>query len=98
MEKDIAFPTFDFDTFMYLVYYSARGTDVEAELVNSFRLFDKDGSGKVNEAVIGNILTGLKDLYTHVHIDEVLRNVKFDEDGNNEYAMLVKIYTHCTLK
>jgi Ca2+-binding EF-hand superfamily protein len=72
MQEDINAPTFDFNTFLYLVYRHAREADPEAELIESFKVFDKDGSGKLPVATIRKILENLKQPFTRDQIDELL--------------------------
>jgi Ca2+-binding EF-hand superfamily protein len=72
MQEDIKAPTFDFNTFLYLVYRHAREADPEAELIESFRVFDKDGTGKLPVATIRTILENLKQPFTREQIDELL--------------------------
>jgi Ca2+-binding EF-hand superfamily protein len=91
MELDIAADEFDYDTFVYLVYRAARANNTEAGLVRALRVFDEDGSGKVNKAVIQRILTNLKDPYSPGQVDEVLKLVSFDEDGSIECTEFVKV-------
>jgi Ca2+-binding EF-hand superfamily protein len=72
MQEDINASTFDFNTFLYLVYRHAREADPEAELIESFRVFDKDGSGKLPVATVRKILENLKQPFTKEQIDELL--------------------------
>jgi Ca2+-binding EF-hand superfamily protein len=91
MQNDINAPTFDFNTFLYLVYRHAREADPEAELIESFRVFDKDGSGKLPIATIRQILENLKQPFTREQIDELLgkANIVGDKIAYEEFVPLM---------
>jgi Ca2+-binding EF-hand superfamily protein len=78
IEQDIG-DSFDFDTFLYLVYRLSRGTDPALELTEAIRLFDRQGEGQVKEEDFRSILASLKDPYTPAQVDLVVALVGFNE-------------------
>ena len=76
MIEDIGASTFDFNSFMYIVYRHAREADPEGELIDAFRVFDKEGTGKYQKIVydypslngyLDTLKTMLKEYYkTHI--------------------------------
>lgn len=93
MMEDINAPKFDFKTFMYIVYRHARECDPEKELVDAFKVFDKDGSGKISVNTIREILKNLKQPFTDDQINELLAQAQNLIDKNNcvKYSEFVKI-------
>ncbi|OHT10162.1 EF hand family protein [Tritrichomonas foetus] len=91
MQEDIDGPTFDFNSFMYIVYRHARECDPEQELVDAFRVFDKTGSGKLKTEVIRDILRNLKQPFTEDQINELLGQAQIDKQGCVKYEDFVKV-------
>jgi Ca2+-binding EF-hand superfamily protein len=91
MQEDISAPTFDFNTFLYIVYRHAREADPEAELIDSFRVFDKNGSGKLPVATVKRILENLKQPFTPDQIEELLgkANIVGDKIDYAEFVPLM---------
>jgi Ca2+-binding EF-hand superfamily protein len=91
MQQDINSATFDFNTFLYLVYRHAREADPEAELIESFRVFDKDGNGELPVATIRKILSNLKQPFTGEQIEQLLEkaNVVRDKISYKEFVPLM---------
>lgn len=93
MMEDIDAPKFDFKTFMYIVYRHARECDPEQELIDAFKVFDKDGSGKINVNTIREILKNLKQPFTDDQINELLAQAQniIDKNNNVKYSEFVKV-------
>lgn len=93
MMEDINAPNFDFKTFLYIVYRHARECDPEQELVDAFKVFDKDGSGKIKVDTIREILKNLKQPFTDDQVNELLGQAQKLIDKNNcvKYAEFVKV-------
>lgn len=91
MIEDIGATTLDFNSFMYILYRHAREVDPEAELVDAFKVFDKDGTGKLKTDMIRQILRNLKQPFTEDQISELLAQA--DVDGNDcvNYEDFVKV-------
>jgi Ca2+-binding EF-hand superfamily protein len=91
MQEDIAAPTFDFNSFLYILYRHAREADPEGELIDSFKVFDKTGSGKLKTTVIRQILGNLKQPFTDDQISELLGQAEIDSNDEVCYADFVKV-------
>jgi Ca2+-binding EF-hand superfamily protein len=91
MQRDINAPTFNFNTFLYIVFRHARETDPETELIEAFRVFDKQGSGKLPEGQIRKILASLKNPFTPTQIDDILQKAEIDSHRQIDYADFVKL-------
>ena len=93
MMEDIDAPKFDFKTFMYIVYRHARECDPDQELIDAFKVFDKDGSGKINVNTIREILKNLKQPFTDDQINELLAQAQniIDKNNNVKYSEFVKV-------
>ena len=72
MKEDIGELTLDFNGFIYIVYRHAREADPAQELLDSFRVFDKDGKGTLDVNTIHQILSNLKQPYSEEQINELI--------------------------
>jgi Ca2+-binding EF-hand superfamily protein len=81
----------EFDGFYYLLSQYARAVDPEADLVASFRLFDKRGTGRLSEQTIANILRSIKHPFTESQIDEILSQATRDENSMIDYREFVQL-------
>lgn len=70
----------DFKAFIYIVYHHSRCTDVKAELIESFGIFDKDDTGKLPVDKIREILKKIKNPFTDEQIDQLLEKVDIEDD------------------
>lgn len=91
MIEDIDAPKFDFNSFLYIIYRHARECDPEQELIDAFRVFDKDGSGKLKTDTIREILRHLKKPFTEDQINELLSNATIDKQDCIRYEDFVKV-------
>lgn len=83
--------TLDFEGFYYLLSQYARAVDPEADLVASFRLFDKRGTGRLPQETIANILRSIKHPFTEEQIDEILNQATLDKDSQIDYREFVQL-------
>lgn len=91
MIADINEPTFDFDSFLYIIFRHSREADPEGELVESFKIFDKNGTGRLDVDLVRRILRNLKQPFTDDQINDLLGDDDIDTDqGTLDYAQLVK--------
>jgi calmodulin len=90
----------DFDAFLYLLSAHAKAAEPEAELVASFRVFDKHGTGRLPAETIRKILRGIQHPFEPQQIDALLKQAKkaglvkqeeADEQPKIDYAELVKL-------
>ena len=90
MQEDVDGKPLNFSTFLYIVYHHSRYVDVEQELVNAFRVFDKEKKGRLPVGTVRAILQNTRKPFTESQIDDILdhANVK---NGFVDYADMVKV-------
>ena len=91
MIEDINSPNLDFNSFLYIVSRHAREVDPEDELIEAFKVFDKEGTGKLHKDMIRKILSNLKQPFTEDQILELFYQAEFDENEYTDYKSFVKI-------
>lgn len=65
--------------------------DMEQELVNVFKVFDKDGSGIISSDELRNVFKFLGENFMDVELDEMIKLVDKDGDGYIDYQEFVYI-------
>jgi len=68
-----------------------KDTDTEEELVEAFKVFDRDGNGFINSAELRHVMTNLGEKLEDEEIDEMLREADVDGDGQVNYEEFVKM-------
>ncbi|KAK4161779.1 hypothetical protein QBC43DRAFT_268072 [Cladorrhinum sp. PSN259] len=71
-----------FEEFLSLMSQGVKETDTEQELVNAFKVFDKDGSGTISSEELRNVLKSLGENLSDAELDEMVKLA--DKDGNGE--------------
>jgi len=61
---------------------SVKETDTEQELVNAFKVFDKDGSGTISTDELRNVLKSLGENLTDAELDDMIKLADKNGDGH----------------
>lgn len=67
--------------FLTLMARKMKATDSKSEIVEAFKVFDKDGSGKISAEELRSIMTDLGEKLTDGDVDEMIREADKDGDG-----------------
>ena len=81
----------DFDEFMYLMTKSSPDTQTEDEVINAFRVFDKEGNGLIASSELKHIMMTIGDKMTEEEADEMVNEADIDEDGMINYEEFMRM-------
>ena len=81
----------NFEEFVAMMEKRKDKTDTEQEIINAFRVFDKDGNGLISKAELTNIMSILGDTLTNEEIDEMIIEADVDGDGFINYEEFVRM-------
>jgi calmodulin len=70
----------DFPEFLSLQARKMKDTDTEEELIEAFKIFDRDGNGFISAAELRHVMTNLGEKLTDEEIDEMIREADVDGD------------------
>ncbi|KAG7284816.1 hypothetical protein NEMBOFW57_009431 [Staphylotrichum longicolle] len=70
-----------FEEFLALMSQTVKELDTEQELLNAFKVFDKDGSGTISSDELRNVLKSLGEDLTDEELDEMLKLADRNGDG-----------------
>ena len=71
----------EFSEFLALMSRQLKCNDSEQELLEAFKVFDKNGDGLISAAELKHVLTSIGEKLTDAEVDEMLREVS---DGSGE--------------
>merc|ERR1711933_625937 len=83
--------TIDFPEFLSLMARCHQDTDTEEELIEAFKVFDRDGNGFISAAEVRHVMTNLGEKLTDEEVDEMIREADVDGDGQINYEEFVKM-------
>ena len=67
------------------------GTDSEEELVEAFRVFDREGNGKISAKELKDVMCNFGVKLDDAEGDEMIKEAGADGDGNINYEEFVRM-------
>ncbi|CAF0886682.1 unnamed protein product [Adineta ricciae] len=83
----------DFDEFLQMMAKRAKEHNEEDELIEAFRVFDKNGHGYIKVAELKHIMTNLGEQFSNDEVDEILNEIDTTGNGIIRYEEVVKMIT-----
>ena len=83
--------TIDFPEFLSLMARKMKDTDTEEELIEAFKVFDRDGNSFISAVELRHVMTNLGEKLTDEEVDEMIREADVDGDGQTNYEEFVKM-------
>ena len=80
----------NFNQFCYFVYHIARYANTREDLVNAFKVFDRDGTGKIKEVYARKIMLNLDHPFVEQQFKKIFDKLEVD-NGFIDYNVLVDI-------
>ena len=91
MKAEIGSDTFDFYQYIAIAYHFWRGYENQEELIRSFRIFDKEGTGMVPVEKVQEILSPLKENIPEGQIEKFIAQLDPDNTGKINYSAMVRL-------
>lgn len=83
--------TIDFKEFLGLMAKKMKETDTEDELLEAFKVFDRDGNGKISAHELRYVMLSSGEDLTEQDIQEMIQEADTDGDGYIDYQEFVRI-------
>lgn len=84
--------TLSLDAFLMLVSKRQKDLDVEEDILDAFRVFDKDGNGFISNVELRYILSNLGEkLMEGEDLEEMIKEAECNDDGQINYEEFVKV-------
>jgi len=85
----------NFTMFLTMFGEKLNGTDPEEVIRNAFACFDEEGSGKINDDYLRELLTSMGDRFTEEQVDEMYREAPINMKTNDfDYVEFTRILKH----
>ena len=83
--------TIDFKEFLGLMARKMRDTDTEEELIEAFKVFDRDGNGLISANELQHVMSSLGENVTEEEVEEMIKEADLDGDGYINYEEFVRM-------
>ena len=83
--------TIDFPEFLSLMARKMKDTDTEEELLEAFKVFDRDGNGFITSHELRYVMTNLGEALTSDEVEEMIKEADLDGDGQINYEEFVRM-------
>jgi calmodulin len=81
----------NFDEFIMLMQKRAKDSDIEEELFEAFKIFDKEGHGHIESAEFRHIMLTLGEKLSDDEVDEMIKEADPRNEGFVNYKEFVKL-------
>lgn len=71
----------DFPEFLTMMARKMKDTDSEAEIAEAFKVFDRNGDGKISAAELRHVLTLIGEKLSDADVDQMIREADTNNDG-----------------
>ena len=86
---------FELTDILNLASNQMKDTDEEEEIIEAFKVFDKDGSGLISSEDLCTIMTNLGEQISPEEIEQMTSEADMDSDGRFDYRAFAQSLT-CT--
>ncbi|KAH8382762.1 hypothetical protein KR009_005164 [Drosophila setifemur] len=80
-----------FSDFLYVMSQRYANMSPEDEIIAAFRVFDKEGTGLINETEFRYIMMNLGEKMSEEEVEEIIRDADADHEGNIDYVRFVNM-------
>jgi Ca2+-binding EF-hand superfamily protein len=85
----------NFTMFLTMFGEKLNGTDPEEVIRNAFACFDEEGTGKINDDYLRELLTSMGDRFSEDQVDEMYREAPINMKTNDfDYVEFTRILKH----
>lgn len=83
--------TIDFQEFLGLMAWKMKESGIEEELIEAFKVFDRDGNGLISAHELRFVMSSSKEELTEEDIEEMIREADENGDGYIDYEEFVRM-------
>ena len=73
--------SFDCEQFLSIMDKLMKEADTEEELVEAFKVFDRNGTGFISAAELRHVMTNINEDFTDEEPEEMIKEADLDNDG-----------------
>lgn len=83
----------DFPEFLTMMARKMKDTDSEAEIAEAFKVFDRNGDGKISAAELRHVLTSIGEKLSDADVDQMIREADVNNDGEIDIQEFTQLLT-----
>lgn len=83
----------DFPEFLTMMARKMKDTDLEAEIAEAFKVFDRNGDGKISAAELRHVLTSIGEKLSDADVDQMIREADTNNDGEIDIQEFTQLLT-----
>jgi len=80
-----------FNDFVKMMAKKMKDTDNEDEIIEAFKVFDKEGHGYIPATELRHVMTSLGEKLTNEECDEMIREADIDNTGQINYVEFTRM-------
>ena len=81
----------DFPEFLTMMARKMKEVDIESEILEAFKVFDKNGDGLISASELRHIMSSLGEKLKAEEVEEMMREAEVDDKGHVNYENFVKM-------
>lgn len=78
--------TIDLPEFLNMMAIKMAEANVEEEILEAFKIFDKDGDGLITARELKHVMANLGEVLSEDEVDAMIKEADIDGDGSINYA------------
>ena len=79
----------DISSYIMMLAREFHDSDIEEEIREAFRVFDKEGNGFISTAELAAVMTNIGEVLSQEETEELVAEADIDGDGNVNYEEFV---------
>lgn len=83
----------DFPEFLTMMARKMKDTDSEAEIAEAFKVFDRNGDGKISAAELRHVLTSIGEKLSDADVDQMIKEADTNNDGEIDIQEFTQLLT-----
>jgi calmodulin len=83
----------DFPEFLTMMARKMKDTDSEGEIAEAFKVFDRNGDGKISAAELRHVLTSIGEKLSDADVDQMIKEADTNNDGEIDIQEFTQLLT-----
>jgi calmodulin len=85
--------TIDLPEFINMMATKMAEANVEEEILEAFKIFDKDGNGLISSRELKHVMANMGEVLKEAEVDEIIREADIDGDGSINYTEFFRLFS-----